>query len=246
MATRTFDIEINGISQSVSAVDSLLKRLDELEDKLNGLGGNVDLGTMRSDLQSIRTQLQSNVDEWDNISDRIEDATNSVVQLERAYDKVVNPFNEGDVSRYAQQVDRLEDSVEGVADASRKVKDFKPVGNSARESTDDVDRLANSIQNVARAEDQLGNKLTINVAGMSLEFDNVNQAIGLFEDKLRQLAATGQQDSAQFKEITEQLVNLKQVAAQTDNAIEDAFSGGLQNLVSGVSRTGIQPTIRIR
>ena len=84
MATKTFEIEINGISQSVSAVDSLLKRLDELEEKLNGLGGNVDLGTMRSDLQSIRTQLQSNVDEWDNIQDRIEDATNSVVQLERA------------------------------------------------------------------------------------------------------------------------------------------------------------------
>ena len=235
MATRTFDIEINGVSQSVSAVDSLLKRLDELEEKLNGLGGNVDLGTMRSDLQSIRTQLQGNVDEWDNISDRIEDATNSVVQLERAYDRVVNPFDEGDISRYAQQVDRLEDSVEGVADASKKVKDFKPVGNSARESTNDVDKLANSIENVVKAEDQLGNKLTINVAGMSLEFDNVNQAIGLFEDKLGQLAATGQQDSAQFKEITEQLVNLKQVAAQTDNAIENAFSGGLQNLVSGVS-----------
>ena len=190
---------------------------------------------MRSDLQSIRTQLQGNVDEWDNISDRIEDATNSVVQLERAYDRVVNPFDEGDISRYAQQVDRLEDSIEEVADASRKVKDFKPVSNSARESIDDVDKLANSIQNVARAEDQLGNKLTINVAGMSLEFDNVNQAIGLFEDKLRQLAATGQQDSAQFKEITAQLVNLKQVAAQTDNAIENAFSGGLQTLVSGVS-----------
>ena len=235
MATRTFDIEINGVSQSVSAIESLLKRLDELEEKLNGLGGNVDLGTMRSDLQSIRTQLQSNVDEWDNISDRIEDATNSVVQLERAYDRIVNPFDEGDVSRYAQQVDRLEDSVEGVADASKKVKDFKSVGNSARESTNEVDKLANSIQDVERAEEQLGNKLTINVAGMSLEFDNVNQAIGLFEDKLRQLAATGQQDSAQFKEITAQLVNLKQVAAQTDNAIENAFSGGLQNLVSGVS-----------
>ena len=235
MATREFSIEINGISQSVSAVDSLLKRLDELEEKLNGLGGNVDLGTMRSDLQSIRTQLQSNVDEWDNISDRIEDATNSVVQLERAYDRIVNPFDEGDVSRYAQQVDKLEDSVEGVADASRKVKDFKSVGNSARESTNDVNKLAKSIQDVERAEEQLGNKLTINVAGMSLEFDNVNQAIGLFEDKLGQLAATGQQDSAQFKEITAQLVNLKQVAAQTDNAIENAFSGGLQNLVSGVS-----------
>ena len=235
MATRTFDIEINGVSQSVSAVESLLKRLDELEEKLNGLGGNVDLGTMRSDLQSIRTQLQGNVDEWDNISDRIEDATNSVVQLERAYDRIVNPFDEGDVSRYAQQVDKLEDSVEGVADASKKVKDFKSVGNSARESTNEVDKLANSIQDVSRAEDQLGNKLTINVAGMSLEFDNVNQAIGLFEDKLGQLAATGQQDSAQFKEITAQLVNLKQVAAQTDNAIENAFSGGLQNLVSGVS-----------
>ena len=106
MATRTFDIEINGVSQSVSAIESLLKRLDELEEKLNGLGGNVDLGTMRSDLQSIRTQLQGNVDEWDNISDRIEDATNSVVQLERAYDRVVNPFDEVDISRYAQQVDR--------------------------------------------------------------------------------------------------------------------------------------------
>lgn len=235
MATRTFDIEINGISQSVSAVDSLLNRLDELEDKLNALGGNVDLGTMRSDLQSIRTQLQGNVEEWDNISDRIEDATNSVVQLERAYDRIINPFDEGEISQYTQQVERLEDSVEGVADASRRVRGLDNVGDSARESTVEVDRLADSVESVVRAEDQLGNKLTINVAGMTLEFDNVNQAIGLLEDKLRQLAATGQQDSVQFREITEQLVNLRQVSNQTAAAIDNAFSGGLQSLVSGVS-----------
>lgn len=37
MATKTFAIEINGVSQSVSAVDALLAKLDALDDKINSL-----------------------------------------------------------------------------------------------------------------------------------------------------------------------------------------------------------------
>ena len=234
MATREFSIEINGISQSVSAVDSLLKRLDELEEKLNSLGGNVDLGTMRGDLQSIRTQLQSNVDEWDNISDRIEDATNSVVQLERAYDRVVNPFDEGDISRYAQQVDRLEDSVEGVAKEASRIDGLGDFNSDVQKAKKSVDQLSDSLEKAKSAEDQLGTKLTVNIGGMALQFDDVNQGIGILEDKLYQLSATGQRDTQMFKDITAEIANLKMQVTQVDAAVDNAFSGGLNRLISGV------------
>ena len=234
MANKIFTLEINGISQSVSAVDSLLKRLDELEEKLNSLGGNVDLGTMRGDLQSIRTQLQSNVDEWDNISDRIEDATNSVVQLERAYDRVVNPFDEGDISRYAQQVDRLEDSVEGVAKEADKIDGLGDFNQDVQRATNSVDKLTDSLRSAKSAEDQLGTKLTVNVGGMALQFDDVNQGIGILEDKLYQLSATGQRDTQMFREITAEIANLRMQVTQVDEAVDNAFSGGLNRLISGV------------
>lgn len=235
MATRTFDIEINGISQSVSAIDSLLSRLDELEDKLNGLGGNVDLSGMRSDLQSIREQLSGNVDDWEDISDRIEDATQQVIRLERAYDNIVNPFDEREIRDYTSQVERLEDAVEDVADASRRVGDLGNIEDSARESTQEVGRLADELDRVREASRGIDSTITVTIQGMTYEFKNVNKAINELQDRLRTLTATGQQNTREFREITDTLLNLQAVSRQTARAIDDAFSGGLQSIVSGIS-----------
>lgn len=235
MATRTFDIEINGISQSVSAIDSLLSRLDELEDKLNGLGGNVDLSGMRSDLQSIREQLSGNVDDWEDISDRIEDATQQVIRLERAYDNIVNPFDEREIRDYTSQVERLEDAVEDVADASRRVGDLGNIEDSARESTQEVSRLADELDRVREASRGIDSTITVTIQGMTYEFKNVNKAINELQDRLRTLTATGQQNTREFREITDTLLNLQAVSRQTARAIDDAFSGGLQSIVSGIS-----------
>lgn len=232
MATKTFVIEINGISQSVSAVDALLAKLDALDDKINSLS-DVDTSEMRSSLEAIRKELETNADNWEDISDRIEDVTQDINSLERAYNGLDNPFKVQDIKQYNGEVQDISESIKDVEKAAEKIDGLGGLSTDLQRATAGAEDLANSLNKVQRAEDQLGTKLNVNIGGLSLQFDDVNQAIGVLEDKLYQLAANGQRSSKEFAEITQQVVSLRQAVVAVDNEIDNAFSGGLNRLIGG-------------
>lgn len=232
MATKTFEIEINGISQSVSAVDALLAKLDALDDKINSLS-DVDTSEMRSSLEAIRKELETNADNWKDISDRIEDVTQDINSLERAYNSLDNPFKVQDIKQYNEEVQDISESIKDVEKAAEKIDGLGGLSTDLQRATAGAEDLANSLNKVQRAEDQLGTKLNVNIGGLSLQFDDVNQAIGVLEDKLYQLASSGQRSSKEFAEITQQVVSLRQAVVAVDNEIDNAFSGGLNRLIGG-------------
>lgn len=232
MATKTFEIEINGISQSVSAVDALLAKLDALDDKINSLP-DVDTSDLRSSLESIRKELETNADNWEDISDRIEDVTQDINSLERAYNGLDNPFKVQDIKQYNEEVQDISESIKDVEKADEKIDGLGGLSTDLERATARAEDLANSLNKVQRAEDQLGTKLNVNIGGLSLQFDDVNQAIGVLEDKLYQLASSGQRSSKEFAEITQQVVSLRQAVVAVDNEIDNAFSGGLNRLIGG-------------
>ena len=232
MATKTFEIEINGISQSVSAVDALLAKLDALDDKINSLS-DVDTSEMRSSLEAIRKELETNADNWEDISDRIEDVTQDINSLERAYNGLDNPFKVQDIKQYNEEVQDISESIKDVEKAADKIDGLGGLSTDLERATAGAEDLANSLNKVQRAEDQLGTKLNVNIGGLSLQFDDVNQAIGVLEDKLYQLASSGQRSSKEFAEITQQVVSLRQAVVAVDNEIDNAFSGGLNRLIGG-------------
>lgn len=232
MATKTFTIEINGVSQSVSAVDALLAKLDALDDKINSLS-DVDTSDLRSSLESIRKELETNADNWEDISDRIEDVTQDINSLERAYNGLDNPFKVQDIKQYNEEVEDISESIKDVEKAAEKIDGLGGLSTDLERATARAEDLANSLNKVQRAEDQLGTKLNVNIGGLSLQFDDVNQAIGVLEDKLYQLASSGQRSSKEFAEITQQVVSLRQAVVAVDNEIDNAFSGGLNRLIGG-------------
>lgn len=232
MATKTFTIEINGVSQSVSAVDALLAKLDALDDKINSLS-DVDTSDLRSSLESIRKELETNADNWEDISDRIEDVTQDINSLERAYNGLDNPFKVQDIKQYNEEVQDISESIKDVEKAAEKIDGLGGLSTDLERATARAEDLASSLNKVQRAEDQLGTKLNVNIGGLSLQFDDVNQAIGVLEDKLYQLAANGQRSSKEFAEITQQVVSLRQAVVAVDNEIDNAFSGGLNRLIGG-------------
>lgn len=232
MSTRQFSIEINGISQSVSAVDALLAKLDALDDKINSLS-DVDTSEMRSSLEAIRKELETNADNWEDISDRIEDVTQDINSLERAYNGLDNPFKVQDIKQYNEEVQDISESIKDVEKAAEKIDGLGGLSTDLQRATAGAEDLANSLNKVQRAEDQLGTKLNVNIGGLSLQFDDVNQAIGVLEDKLYQLASSGQRSSKEFAEITQQVVSLRQAVVAVDNEIDNAFSGGLNRLIGG-------------
>ena len=232
MATKTFEIEINGISQSVSAVDALLAKLDALDDKINSLS-DVDTSDLKINLESIRKDLETNADNWEDISDRIDDVTQDINSLERAYNSLENPFKVQDIKQYNEEVEDISESIKDVEKAADKIDGLGGLSTDLERANAGAKDLASSLNKVQRAEDQLGTKLNINIGGLSLQFDDVNQAIGVLEDKLYQLAANGQRNSQEFAEITQQVVNLRQAVVSVDNEIDNAFSGGLNRLIGG-------------
>ena len=232
MATKTFTIEINGVSQSVSAVDALLAKLDALDDKINSLS-DVDTSDLKISLESIRKDLETNADNWEDISDRIDDVTQDINSLERAYNSLENPFKVQDIKQYNEEVEDISESIKDVEKAADKIDGLGGLSTDLERANAGAKDLASSLNKVQRAEDQLGTKLNVNIGGLSLQFDDVNQAIGVLEDKLYQLASNGQRSSKEFAEITQQVVNLRQAVVSVDNEIDNAFSGGLNRLIGG-------------
>ena len=235
MATKQFSIEINGISQSVNAIDSLINRLDDLENKLQSISGKgIDVGEMKSSLTQIRKELEDNVDSWEDVSDKIEDVSSSIDKLERQYESLKSPFNQKEVQTYNKEVDQLSDGLSDVAKEASRIDGLGNFNSDVQKAKKSVDQLSDSLEKAKSAEDQLGTKLTVNIGGMALQFDDVNQGIGILEDKLYQLSATGQRDTQMFKDITAEIANLKMQVTQVDAAVDNAFSGGLNRLISGV------------
>ena len=235
MATKQFSIEINGISQSVNAIDSLINRLDDLENKLQSISGEgIDVREMKSSLTQISKELEDNVDSWEDVSDKIEDVSNSIDKLERQYESLKSPFNQKEVQTYNKEVDQLSDGLSDVAKEADKIDGLGDFNSDVQKAKKSVDQLSDSLEKAKSAEDQLGTKLTVNIGGMALQFDDVNQGIGILEDKLYQLSATGQRDTQMFREITAEIANLRMQVTQVDAAVDNAFSGGLNRLISGV------------
>lgn len=227
MATKTFTIEINGIEQSVNAVDNLIDRLNDLENRLESISNDgIDVSELKSNLQSIRNELENATDGWEDFSDRIGDAANEVSKLER-YVKDIK-FDNNDISNYNKQVENLSDNIE---DISNKKINFNV--SNLEKATKEAKEFNKAIKEVSNTE--LDTKININLDEVTLQFDDVDQAIGVLEDKLNQLAASGKQDTKMFADITSEVSRLKNAINSVDEAVTNVSTGGLNQLVGGLS-----------
>lgn len=77
-----------------------------------------------------------------------------------------------------------------------------------------------------RAEDQLNTKIKVNINGMNLVFDDVNQAIGILEDKMYSLAAAGKRDTKEFQDMAKAASDLKIQVRAVDTQIDAMTEGG--------------------
>ena len=227
MATKTFTIEINGIEQSVNAVDNLIDRLNDLENRLESISNDgIDVSELKSNLQSIRNELENATDGWEDFSDKIGDAANEVSKLERNVKDI--KFDSNDISNYNKQVENLSDNIE---DISNKKINFNI--SNLEKATKEAKEFSKAIKEVSNTE--LDTKVNINLDEVTLQFDDVDQAIGTLEDKLNQLAASGKQDTKMFADITSEVSRLKNAINSVDEAVTNVSTGGLNQLVGGLS-----------
>ena len=227
MATKTFTIEINGIEQSVNAVDNLIDRLNDLENRLESISNDgIDVSELKSNLQSIRNELENATDGWEDFADKIGDAANEVSKLERNVKDI--KFDNNDISNYNKQVENLSDNIEDISN-----KKINLNISNLEKATKEAKEFSKAIKEASNTE--LDTKVNINLDGLTLQFDDVDQAIGTLEDKLNQLAASGKQDTKMFADITSEVSRLKNAINSVDEAVTNVSTGGLNQLVGGLS-----------
>lgn len=209
-ANASIDFGGEVIDTTTKNITRLSSEIDSLEKSLNSLGNvsdsnSKDIKSMNDELDKLGKTADTVNDKLDDIKDVEVDDTNV-----KRYTRSINDLQ--------QEISKLENSIKGLDINSSEFN----------EATEQVKRLklelvdaTKQMEAAVRAEDQLGTKIRVNAGGMTLEFDDVNQAIGVLEDKLYALSASGQKGTSQFKAIQAEVVKLKREVQLTDTAIDN-------------------------
>ena len=208
--TKQYTIEINGVVQSADAIESLIKKLSELDSRLGNIKG-VDTSKLAKSLKDIQTNIDKT--SFEDLNKQIADVTKEIDKLEKST-KAIN----------SDPINKLANSLKGLPKTNVKV-DTTQVSEASKE----VDKLEKNLASIA--EKKLGISVSTNIGGLQLEFDDTNQAIGILEDKMYQLAVAGKQNTAEYKALAQQIAQFRIAVINTDKVVDNLVSGGLDQMV---------------
>lgn len=223
---------------------------------INGEWANT-LAGQRAYLSSLKKELANidfdvEPDKFKDLSDEILRVNTNVKKMEQAYgdfyrnvgnypdalgdkfkalavkvEQAGNPSTLGGLKELKRSLEELIDVTET---SNPKLDEYRK---KLEEVTDTIDKLSGKDIKV-RAEDIIDTKFTTTLNGMKLEFDDINQGVGVLEDKLYQLALQGRQNTKEFKNIQDQIIKMRQAVISTDAAIDNMVKGsrGLNNVIS--------------
>lgn len=257
---RIFTIQINGVSESVEAITSLNKQLDDLEQRLKnissqGVSLNVSSGGDSGGKRS------SELKEVDKLQKQILATKEKIAQADQEeYQELLKQKNElkeaQNVAKSLAASSRLNDG--GYSDTIRGMKqelsDLKTVMNSMNPNDDgfgDMVKRANELNNklkqieqsygqfnrnvgnyangVAEGLAQAGNSakgITIEVGGITREFDNAREASKTLAGELKMMAQNGQQGTQEFKDLQKALLSFNSTikdATVSSEAMDNAL-----------------------
>lgn len=200
---KVYQIQINGISESVSAIESLNKQLDDLEKRIKELGSK----NIKIDGGSV---------------------DNSAIKEQVAKQKELNQLKKEEAAQQRLIADEYENTMKGM---KQNLADLKTVINatdlgdsdSINKMTKDANELTNKLKAMEQAYGQFGRnvgnyangiaeglqKVKINVGGTVREFDNARQASRTLNNELKAMAVNGQQDTKEFKELRQALLEME-------------------------------------
>lgn len=204
-----------------------------------------------SDLKQALANTELNTEEWNRLGDEVLRVNTNVKQMEESYG--VFTRNVGNYASAAKGFKELADGTRQYENTlnglNAKLKDLNDnlrnldVGTEeykkAQKEIAELKQRMNELQQGAETagnamEEKLGVKFTTVINGISYTFDDVNQGIGLLEDKLYSMAQAGDTSSKEFREISQEIARLRSNVLSVDSAIDQMIgtSKGLRNITS--------------
>ena len=257
---RIFTIQINGVSESVEAITSLNKQLDDLEQRLKNISSQgVSLNVSSGGDSGGKTS--SELKEVDKLQKQILATKEKIAQADQdEYQELLKQKNElkeaQNVAKSLAASSRLNDG--GYSDTIRGMKqelsDLKTVMNGMNPNDDafgDMVKRANELNNklkeieqsygqfnrnvgnyangVAEGLEKAGNSakgITIEVGGITREFDNAREASKTLAGELKTMAQNGQQGTQEFKDLQRALLSFNSTikdATVSSEAMDNAL-----------------------
>lgn len=245
-AQKVYQIQINGLTESVKAVDALNESLKTLEARIKALEGKtVSVGSKSSGGSSKASSLSE--------EEKLQKQINQLEEKQIAYSKEIyqNYLAAKDVLKETVkdqqqlaaaervQANTYSNTMEGI---KQKLADLKSVHFTTDISTDDfkkqtqeIDALTKKLKgleeeygvytrnvgNYASAADGFKG-LRYEIAGTVQEFDNAKQALKTFQGELRTLQVKKDQGMILSEEEAQRFKELPNVVAELKSSIQDA------------------------
>lgn len=213
--TATFNIQINGITESVNAVDALNKQLDALNEKTNKSSKSSRSSSL-SEEEKIARQIQQIDEKREAVSkgiyqnylaakDVLKEAEQDQKQLAASERLALNNYTNtmagmkqqlADLKAVMQTVD-ISDS----AEMGRLTQRANEINEKLKEIEASYGQFGRNVGNYAEGVAEGMQKVTISVGGVDRTFASARDASRTLNNELKSMALNGQQDTEAYKEL---------------------------------------------
>lgn len=211
--------EYIAVSERIFEITS---RLKEYEAAMGSHGRNV--GNYTEGILDATKQM-------DEFSKKAKSIGDNVDEIREKFDRIKGvELNAENVKKYGISISDLKWQIQTL----EKELDDLTIGSEEWNATNQallnlkqtLGTVQRDMEAAVRAEDQLNTKIKVNINGMNLVFDDVNQAIGILEDKMYALAAAGKRDTKEFQDMAKAASDLKIQVRAVDTQIDAMTEGG--------------------
>lgn len=258
---KVYSIVINGVQESANAVESLNKQLSELENRIKALEkSSVKINASSSGGGSTSSGSKSSLNEEEKLAKQIEqiDAKREAYSKEiyqnylAAKDVLTETISDQKQLAAAErlQADAYSNTMNGI---KQKLADMKSIhfttdlsSEEFKEQTKEINTLTEKLKELEEAYGQFGRnvgnyksafdgfeKVTVNINGVTKEFNNLMQAQKAVRNEMGILIDKGKENTDQYKKLEQELERLAKSQKKLNSAMNDAkaSSQAMDNLL---------------
>ena len=244
---KVYQIEINGVKESVAAVESLNKQLNELENRIKALEkSNVKVGTSSSSGGGSKSEEEKLSKQIEQIDAKRVAYSKEIYQNYLAAKDVLDETVKDQKQISAQERLQSNNYTNTMAGLKQELKDLKTVMNGTdlgddtfKQMSQRANELTTKLKEIEASYGQFGrnvgnyqsafdglDKLTIEVGGVAREFGSAREAAKTFKNELTTLEMQGKGNTAEAKELRKAYNQLKSAmddATKSSKAMDEAM-----------------------
>ena len=237
--TKQYSIKINGLTESINAVDSLNKQLDKLEQRMKTLssakvstggGGSTKANSALSEEERTQKEINKLKQQGQQLDAKILAAQDEIYKRVDATKELYKETIADQKALAAQERLSANAYSNTMVGMKQQLADIKAViqttdlgdGDAIKKMTQQANELTNKLKDMEEAYGQFGRnvgnyksafdglqKVSINVGGITREFNTAREASKTLNNELKAMAVNGQQNTKEFKELQKAVMEME-------------------------------------